>query len=644
MQQRSLLELRTTPKNFFFGLEQRSNYADLFGEKLKACACAYEYRPKVLSLFSGAGGLDIGFHDAGFHIVEAVEIEQFCAATLAANTGKHGYFGQNLRITCGDIKEYFPTESQIDFIVGGPPCQSFSAAGARAEGVAGTKDDRGRLFLEYVRVLQILKPKGFLFENVSRMVGANKGKDWDKIVESFSRAGYNLFFRVLDTADFGVPQHRERLLIVGLRKDLFSSKPFLFPRPTHGPESFLEIPHISSKEALAGLVEDKAHASEGISGKYGHLLAEIPPGLNYSFFTEKMGHPSPIFAWRSKFSDFLYKADPLKPVRTIKAQGGQYTGPFHWNNRPFTIKELKRLQSFPDAYTVTGSRLQIVNQLGNSVPPQFARILALSVLEQVFDFHIPVSLQYLSLTDELQFRKRKRDSTKLYQATALFAVSKLTAGTTTSTIDSGCFNFSIDEKFNYHTGEDGDYSVKTYEKNRYFCIDLKSNTSCNNEKNLFEITVHPKNNWILQYDYIKLRSYVYGIKSYTALWKTFDYLLYRDNIKADLVQLCGYYQYEPNFSQSLSIFENSFEDASMAHILEHICSEKITRKSYSMDYLSTSLNMDKKDILAQLLSLKNNGYEIRSSGTNISLNNDSYLIPYAFPTLTPMSVQRTKRL
>ena len=80
-----------------------------------------------------------------------------------------------------------------------------------------------------------------------------------------------------------------------------------------------------------------------MNGRYGHLLAEVPPGLNYSFFTEKMGHPRPVFAWRSKFSDFLYKADPSEPIRTLKAQGGQYTGPFHWANRPFTIGEFKRL-------------------------------------------------------------------------------------------------------------------------------------------------------------------------------------------------------------------------------------------------------------------------------------------------------------
>ncbi len=97
----------------------------------------------------------------------------------------------------------------------------------------------------------------------------------------------------------------------------------------------------------------------GIGGRYGSLLDSIPPGLNYSFCTEEMGHPNPIFAWRSKFSDFLYKADPNMPVRTIKASGGAYTGPFHWDNRFFTYPEYKRLQTFPDDYEISGKNIVI---------------------------------------------------------------------------------------------------------------------------------------------------------------------------------------------------------------------------------------------------------------------------------------------
>ena len=120
-----------------------------------------------------------------------------------------------------------------------------------------------------------------------------------------------------------------------------------------------------------------------------------------------MGHPHPIFAWRSKFSDYLYKADPRKPVRTIKAQGGQYTGPLHWDNRYFTVNEYKRLQSFPDDYTLVGNRQRTIHQIGNSVPPHLARLLAISILDQIFHVKPPVKLNYLQETEQLSFRSLK---------------------------------------------------------------------------------------------------------------------------------------------------------------------------------------------------------------------------------------------
>lgn len=134
------------------------------------------------------------------------------------------------------------------------------------------------------------------------------------------------------------------MIIVGTRDGGFR-----FPRPTHGPDSPGGRPNYPAGVAVAG-AEVEPGAATGLNGRYGHLLAEVPPGRNYSFFNEQMGHPRPVFAWRSKFSDFLYKADPAAPVRTIKAQGGQSTGAFHWGNRPFSVGEFKRLHTFPDTY------------------------------------------------------------------------------------------------------------------------------------------------------------------------------------------------------------------------------------------------------------------------------------------------------
>jgi len=324
---------------------------------------------KVLSLFSGAGGLDIGFLKAGFDIVATLEIDEACCKTIHLNEGK--YFANGHNLICGDITKTDPGSigiREVDFIIGGPPCQSFSAAGRRAGGVCGTNDARGSLFEHYCRYINHFRPKGFLFENVRGLLQANHGEDLEKITDAFSSLGYKLHFRVLDAADYGVPQHRERLIIVGLLQG-----EFLFPRPVYGPDSIDNRPYIGVGEAIADL-DDPNEVVPPLGGKYSDLLPEIPPGLNYLCFTEKMGHPNPKFAWRSRFSDFLYKADPKTPCKTIVATQGKWGGPFHWKNRKFTIRELKRIQSFPDDYEIYGSYLVQAKQIGNSVSPKICRM------------------------------------------------------------------------------------------------------------------------------------------------------------------------------------------------------------------------------------------------------------------------------
>ncbi len=223
---------------------------------------------------------------------------------------------------------------------------------------------------------------------------------------------------MVDAADYGVPQHRERLFIVGLKQGKY-----LFPYPTHGFDSLDQRPYYSAAKAIEGA--DISDIEPGLGGRFGHLLEDIPPGLNYSFYTKEMGYPNPIFSWRSKFSDFLYKADPDIPVQTIKAQGGQYTGPFSWENRRFSISELKRLQTIPDDYEIVGNRQVVIEQIGNSVPPQLGRILALSILDQVINVELPFNLAYLPESKKLGFRQRKRKLTEVYFQKAQIAIAKL---------------------------------------------------------------------------------------------------------------------------------------------------------------------------------------------------------------------------
>jgi DNA (cytosine-5)-methyltransferase 1 len=360
-------------------------------------------KPTVLGLFSGAGGLDLGFQQAGFNVVVSSDIERSFLATIEANSGPQGYFSEEHRVVCGDISKLtlsdFPL-SRVDFVVGGPPCQSFSAAGRRAGGVHGVNDFRGSLFWHYCRIIEQLAPVGFLFENVRGMLQANGGRDWNTIHAALAALGYTISHRVLDAADYGVPQHRERIIVVGLRRGKF-----LFPRPTHGPKSLSKQEYVTVATAIGDL-DDPNECQVPYGGKWGELLDKVPPGKNYLHFTEEMGCPNPVFGWRSRFSDFLYKLDPEQPSKTIVASQGRYGGPFHWRNRKLTVAEYKRLQSFPDDYHFPGPFLKSVKQIGNSVAPRFAEALANSILWQVFGLGRSVDL--LTPDDNLELDVRKR--------------------------------------------------------------------------------------------------------------------------------------------------------------------------------------------------------------------------------------------
>ena len=240
MQRRFALEESelTAPKTFkdmlqACGFEFGPGWPDRFGDVLEHWATRYLRKPiPTLSLFSGAGGLDIGFQQAGFDVKVAIEIEEKFTATLIANTEREKLWSSTSVLTT-DIRNYNPPHNEsLDFIIGGPPCQTFSAAGRRAGGVIGTSDETGALFKEYVRLLEVIKPKGFLFENVYGITGAGQGKAWSEIQAAFESIGYKIVSRVLDSADYGVPQHRERLFIVGLQYGTYE-----FPMPIFGPDA-----------------------------------------------------------------------------------------------------------------------------------------------------------------------------------------------------------------------------------------------------------------------------------------------------------------------------------------------------------------------------------------------------------------------
>jgi DNA (cytosine-5)-methyltransferase 1 len=624
------------------GAEPGPTWPDRFGTAMSTWAQGAIKGPiRTLSLFSGAGGLDIAFHDAGFRIETAVEIDERFAATLRANAVPGGYL-EGTEVLCQDVREFHPAAGrQIDFLLGGPPCQSFSAAGRRAAGVQGTQDARGTLFQEYVRLLKQLAPRAFLFENVYGITGAEQGKAWQAISGAFREAGYTIAHRILDTADYGVPQHRERMFIVGMREG-----GFLFPAPTHGPDAPDGTPHLGAAEAVAGSKVNLEERQARIRGRFGHLLEQVPEGLNYSFFTEKMGHPQPIFAWRSKFSDFLYKADPKVPVRTIKAQGGQYTGPFHWENRPFAVSELKRLQTFPDRYTLTGRRQVAIHQIGNSVPPQAARVLALAILQQVFSIQLPSPLPLLSDEQQLGFRQRKRGLTAVYRSKASIALDGCKLSKANAAQASRLSNRArITPDFGWEQPcEDGPLAVQALLAADAWTLRVDDGTARPlSAPAAFEILVHSEEGreWALGKRTVRLLGGSLDGSVFVGLWKAFEAELSRQGVKADLVQLCEYYQYPPRFSCRMTLARRGNPHW---RALQSVVAGVGTREILTGRRIAKLWNCGASKVLSHMRWLRTLAYEARNSSTNPQIPQGSYLIPYAFPTLTPLSVQLRKSL
>lgn len=346
---------------------------------------------KCLSLFAGIGGFEVGMAPLGFRFTNTLEWDENCCMTLNANQQFTGALENDIKPL--DIMKTAPADfssEDIDYIVGGPPCQSFSAAGRRAGGVAGTSDTRGTLFWYYCQYVKHFQPKAFVFENVRGILSSKQGEDFKIICASFEEVGYKLFWRVLNAADYGVPQQRERVFLVGIRNDI--NVEFRFPRPTHGPDSPTKAPYVTVRQVIADIT-DENEVVPPYGGKYGHLLADIPPGENYRFYTEEMGHPKPLFAWRSKFSNFLYKMDPDDICKTIIAYQGRYDGPFHWHNRKCTVDELKRMQGFPGDYVIPQTYTEAVKQVGNSVCPPVAHQIGKALrfqLEGLDEFAVPL--------------------------------------------------------------------------------------------------------------------------------------------------------------------------------------------------------------------------------------------------------------
>jgi DNA (cytosine-5)-methyltransferase 1 len=356
-----------------------------------------------------------------------------------------------------------------------------------------------------------------------------------------------------------------------------------------------------------------------------------------------MGHPNPIFAWRSKFSDFLYKADPSQPIRTLKASGGQYTGPFHWHDRHFTIEELKRLQTFPDNYKICGNKAVANKQIGNSVPPQFARILALSVLKQFFDVDLPFPLHFLEENEPLSFRNLKRQRTGQYLEAANRVLDNIKS-VPNKKIRPQKFAVSLSQNFKILDLNTAPVQLEFKPTNSKWI--LKLNRTDKNCGELFQINITKGNGNPLFHSVtcVQLISTSNALTDYTILWKVLEQLLSSNNIKADLIQLNGYYQYRNDIS-----FE--FKQTSEAHlrdntwkVIKMILNDRTIGEIKNIMEFKEMYNMDSDELLECFNALRDIGFEIRNTNTNPEIKKNHFLIPYKFPTLTPLSVQLKRSL
>lgn len=339
--------------------------------------------PKVLSLFSGCGGLDLGFEKAGFRTIAMLEKMEWACETLRQNfpqsvvIGPPEHNGDICDMGGEDILEITGSKKQdIEMIVGGPPCQPFSVAAAQRflKGDIkykrkGTEDkERGLLIFEFMKIVSDIQPEFFMIENVPGLVGLDNGKTFDNIRLLCEGLGYNVSRPYLaNAASYGVPQTRMRVFIIASKNNVDLS----FPEPTH-----LE------KNNLLGLPQFRTVA---------HALYNFPE--NAANHVPRAHLPESIARYRKlKFGEReklgrVDRLDPCKPSKTVIAGGMKGGGRSHLHPylaRTLTVRECARLQSFPDDFIFTGTMGRQFTQVGNAVPPLLAEVIALHVRKELF--------------------------------------------------------------------------------------------------------------------------------------------------------------------------------------------------------------------------------------------------------------------
>jgi DNA (cytosine-5)-methyltransferase 1 len=358
----------------------------------------------TIDLFAGAGGLSIGASRAGADVRLAVDLDPMACDTLSSNRRYHvGEVAQADVTTLSgrDLRRRADVSSSDQLIViGGPPCQPFSKAAywvesgaearyrlARAHGQVAVRpnlsaqarpDARRDLVAVFMRLVLDSKADAFLLENVPSILHPRNRHVVEEVVRAAEAGGYRVRMERVNAAEYGVPQRRSRVVILGSRGQL--------PEPsriTHGLTPDL-LPIITAGQALEPFAgREWFEPEEAISGRWADHLSAIPPGWNYKHHTAWAGHPNPTFETETRFWNFLLKLDPARPSWTVAANPGPWTGPFHWQTRRLRTAELAALQAFPSDYLFAGNRRDRVRQIGNAVPPPLAEMAVRALMDSI---------------------------------------------------------------------------------------------------------------------------------------------------------------------------------------------------------------------------------------------------------------------
>ena len=330
------------------------------------------------SAFSGIGGLDLGLEHAGFSTIAGIENDTVARRSLALNR-------PNLQcLSPHDINEVAShlhpcdlgiAKGELSLLAAGPPCQPFSnAAQWSRTGARGLGDHRTQTLYSLLTLIERLLPRAILIENVPGFVKGNRSalsilEERLEAVNCWNGTRYRLACRILNAADFGVPQRRKRAILIAFRCGAVPT----WPAPTHRDHP------VRAWDALHNVCPTKPPAP---SGRFAALLPSIPEGQNYQFFTER-GEGPPLFGYRRRFWSFLLKLAKIEPAWTVPANPGPATGPFHWDSRPLAPEEILRLQTFPSSWKLDGTHREQVRQAGNATPPLLAEILGRSIAAQL---------------------------------------------------------------------------------------------------------------------------------------------------------------------------------------------------------------------------------------------------------------------